>query len=96
MLFFLIERKEDNIYDFFTIQKDSKVVWFTGCFAWGYGVCNFCYPALRLCGCIVLSGIDCKCIVCSENTFTALIGITDYKIIEVQASTDIFLNVYYV
>lgn len=31
MLFFLIERKEDNIYDFFTIQKDSKVVWFTGC-----------------------------------------------------------------
>ena len=28
-------------------------------------------------------------IVCSEDTFTALTGITDYKIIEVQASTDI-------
>ena len=28
-------------------------------------------------------------IVCSENMFTALTGITDYKIIEVQASTDI-------
>ena len=28
-------------------------------------------------------------IVCSENTFTALTGITDYKIIEVQANTDI-------
>ena len=31
MLFFWIERKEDNIYDFFAIQEDSKVVWFTGC-----------------------------------------------------------------
>lgn len=31
MLFFLIERKEDNIYDFFTIQKDCKVVWFRVC-----------------------------------------------------------------
>ena len=38
MLFFLIERKEDNIYDFFTIQKDCKVVWFTGCPAWGYSL----------------------------------------------------------
>ncbi len=26
MLFFWIERKEDNIYDFFTIQEDSKVL----------------------------------------------------------------------
>ena len=40
MLFFLIEQREDNIYDFFTIQKDCKVVWFTGCFAWGCGDCN--------------------------------------------------------
>ncbi len=56
MLFFLIERKEDNIYDFFTIQEDSKVVWFTGCFAWGYGACNASVPGIstrqhNLCGC---------------------------------------------
>ncbi len=30
-----------------------------------------------------------RIIVCSENMFTALTGITDYKIIEVQVSTDI-------
>ena len=41
---------------FFTIQKDCKVVWLTGCPAWGYGACNASVPGIstrqhNLCGC---------------------------------------------
>ena len=55
MLFFLIEQREDNIYDFFTIQKDCKVVWFTGCFAWGYEIVTLLFPAKIFSGLLFLS-----------------------------------------
>lgn len=46
MLFFLIERKEDNIYDFFTIQKNNKVVCFSRCPTWHYGDYNTSIPEI--------------------------------------------------